>query len=50
MTDLLLVVQALIVVLQEGSALLLAGLVLAGRVDDVAGKHLLPEGEAPTGA
>lgn len=49
-THLLLVVQALVVVLELGRALLLGGLVLAGGVDGVAGEHLLPEGEAPAGA
>lgn len=49
-TDLLLVVQALVVVLEKRRALFLALLVLARRVDHVAREHLLPEGEAPAGA
>jgi hypothetical protein len=40
------VVQALVVVLEHGAALLLAGVVLSGSVDDVAGEHVLPEGKA----
>jgi hypothetical protein len=40
------VVQALVVVLEHGAALLLAGVVFSRRVDDVAGEHVLPEGEA----
>ena len=39
-------VQALVVVLEHGAALLLAGVVLSGSVDDVAGEHVLPEGKA----
>lgn len=38
--------QALVVVLEGGLALLLAGDVIAGGIDDVAGEHFLPEGEA----
>lgn len=44
-THLLLVVQALVVILQSGQALLLAGFSLPG-VDDVAAEHFLPEVEA----
>ena len=40
------VVQALVVVLEDGAALLLAGVVFSGGVDDVAGEDVLPEGEA----
>jgi hypothetical protein len=40
------VVQALVVVLEHGAALLLAGVVFSRRVDDVAGEHVLPEGKA----
>jgi hypothetical protein len=40
------VVQALVVVLEHGAALLLAGVVFGGGVDDVAGEHVLPEGKA----
>jgi hypothetical protein len=40
------VVQALVVVLEHGAALLLAGVVFGGGVDDVAGEYVLPEGEA----
>lgn len=43
------VVQTLVVVLEHGVALLLAGSVLAVGVDDVAGEHLLPEGKAAAG-
>ena len=38
--------QALVVVLQRGDALLLAAVVRGGGVDDVAGEDFLPEGEA----
>lgn len=44
-TYLLAVVQALVVIVQSGSALLLSRLALAG-VDNVATKNLLPEGVA----
>ena len=44
-THLLLVVQALVVVLQSGQALLLAGLAFPS-VDNVAAEHFLPEVEA----
>lgn len=40
------VVQALVVVLEHWAALLLAGVVFSGGVDNVAGEHVLPEGEA----
>ena len=40
------VVQALVVVLEHGAALLLAGVVFSRGVDDVAGEHILPEGKA----
>lgn len=49
-TDLLFVMQTLVVVLKHGRALLLAGVVLGGGVDDVAGEDLLPEGKASAGA
>lgn len=42
--------QALVVVLESESALLLAGIVLSGGVDDVASHDLLPEGEASADA
>lgn len=48
--DLLLVVQALVVVLQHRGALRLARVVVAVRVDDVASQNLLPEGKASAGA
>jgi len=40
------VVQTLVVVLEHGAALLLAGVVFSRGVDDVAGEHVLPEGKA----
>lgn len=40
------VVQALVVVLEDGAALLLAGVIFSGGVDNVAGEDVLPEGEA----
>jgi hypothetical protein len=40
------VVQALVVVLEDRAALLLAGVVFSRGVDDVTGEHVLPEGEA----
>lgn len=40
------VVQTLVVVLEHGTALLLAGVVFSGGVDNVAGEDVLPEGEA----
>lgn len=40
------VVKALVVVLEDGVALLLAGLVIGAGIDDVACEHLLPEREA----
>jgi len=43
---LFLVVQALVVILEGGAALLLARVVVGVGVDDVAGEQLLPEGEA----
>jgi hypothetical protein len=49
-THLLLVVQALVVVLEHGLALYLAGVALRGGVCDVAGEDFLPEGEAAGGA
>lgn len=49
-THLLLVVQALVVVLEGGQALLRAGQVVRVAVDDVAGEDFLPEGEAAGGA
>ena len=42
-------VQALVVVLEDGAALLLARVVFSGCVDDVAGEDLLPEGKASAG-
>lgn len=45
-TDLLLVMQALVVIFQCWRALLLAAIVFSGRVDDIAGQQFLPEGEA----
>ncbi len=41
------VVQAFVVVLHGGDALLLARLVFVGTVDHIAGEQLLPEWEAP---
>lgn len=49
-TNLLLVVQALVVVLEHGLAFYLSGVGLGGRVCDVAGEDFLPEGEAAGGA
>nr|pir hypothetical protein 15E6.140 [imported] - Neurospora crassa [Neurospora crassa] len=46
-TDLLLVVQALVVILQHRRALLSARRVLLVAVDHVAGEHFLPKGKAP---
>lgn len=43
------VVEALVVVLEDGVALLLAGLVVGAGVDDVTCEHFLPEGEATAG-
>jgi hypothetical protein len=40
------VVQALVVVLEHGAALLLAGVVFSGGIDNIAGEHVLPEGKA----
>jgi hypothetical protein len=40
------VVQALVVVLEHGAALLLAGVVFSGSVDNVASEHVLPEWKA----
>ena len=39
-------VQTLIVILKRGLAFLLARVVFAARVDDVACEHFLPEGKA----
>lgn len=50
MAYLLLVVQALVVILQDGLAFDLAGVGLWGCVGDVAGEDFLPEGEAAGGA
>lgn len=47
LTDLLLMVQALVVILQSQTALLLLRVVLAVGVDDVAAEEFLPVGEAP---
>lgn len=47
---LFLVVQALIVVLENGLAFRFAAVVFGGRVCDVASEDLLPEGEAARGA
>lgn len=41
------VVQALVVILHGGNALLLARVVVVGAVDHIAREQLLPEGEAP---
>ena len=41
------VVQALVVILHGGDALLLARVVVVGAVDHIAREQLLPEGEAP---
>lgn len=49
-TNLLLVVQALVVVLKHRRALGLAGVVLGVCVGDVAGEDFLPEGEAAGGS
>lgn len=46
-TNLFLVMEAFVVVLQSKGALLLPGMVLPGSVHDVAAKEFLPEGEAP---
>ena len=45
-THLFPMMQALLVILELRETLFCAGDVLGGRVDDVAGQHLLPEGEA----
>ena len=47
--DLLLVVEALVVVFQDRRALLLARVILRVGVDDVACEQLLPEGKASGG-
>jgi hypothetical protein len=49
-TDLLLVVQTLVVVFHHWQAFLRAGYIFAVRVDDVAGEKILPEGKAARGA
>lgn len=49
-TDLFLVMQTLVVVLQNRGALLLPSVILGGCVNDVAGKDLLPEGKAAANA
>ena len=46
---LFLVVEALVVVLEGGIALLRSGCVLGGRIDNVACQNLLPEGKAASG-
>ena len=46
---LLLVVQTLVVVLEDGHAFRAARCVFVGGVDDVAGEHFLPEREASPG-
>lgn len=46
---LLLVVQALVVIVERGEALALAGGVVGVGVGDVAGEDFLPEGEAAGG-
>jgi len=48
-SHLLLVVQALVVVLEDGLALYFAPVVFGRCVGDVAGEDLLPEGEAARG-
>lgn len=45
-THLFPMMQALLVILELRQTLFCAGNVLGGRVDDVAGQHFLPEGEA----
>jgi hypothetical protein len=40
------VVQALVVVLEHGAALLLARIVFSRGVDDIAGENVLPKGKA----
>lgn len=49
MADLFLVMQTLVVIFENRRALLLPGVILAGRVDDVAAQDFLPEGKAPAG-
>lgn len=49
-THLLLVVQALVVILENRGALLLARVVFGRGVDDVAGEDVLPERKATAGA
>jgi hypothetical protein len=49
-THLLLVVQTLIVVLEDGCAFCFSGIVFGGSVCDVAGEDFLPKGEAAGGA
>ena len=46
---LLLVVQALVVVVKDGRAFRLSGVVVGGGVGDVAGEDFLPEREAAGG-
>lgn len=49
MTDLLPMMQALVIVFQHRQALLAAGDIVGGGVDDVAGEQVLPEGKTPGG-
>ena len=47
---LLLVVKALIVILEDETALLLAGVVSCSGIDNIASHNLLPEGKAAADA
>lgn len=49
-THLLLVMQAFIVILESGSTLLFAGVILGRCVDNIAGHDLLPEGKTAADA